>query len=267
MNLLDFWQNLPAITPTGFNLFGFPIQFYGLMYLVAFLVSFSLSKKRNKSKKFNFENELLEEFYFVIIIAIILGGRFGYILFYNLEYFIQNPLEAIIPFKDGKYIGIAGMSFHGGLLTAVTAGIFYLKSKKINLLKFSDLVAPTIPIAYMFGRIGNFLNGELYGRASNFVLSMKFDGILRHPSALYEAFFEGFILYLIMNKIKDQKLYEGKLLLVFIVLYSIFRFFIEFVREPDSHIGLFLGFSRGQYLCIVTIIAALLLQRVLRKNT
>ncbi len=261
MQFLEFWQNLPAIIPSGFEVFGFPIRFYGLMYLLAFVTAYVLIRYRLYKKEFDFSVSLVEDFLFLMLACVILGGRIGYVLFYNLDYFLSYPLQIIWPFVNGQYVGIAGMSFHGGLFTCLAAGVWFLKRKKIAILEFADLVMPAAALGYTFGRIGNFVNGELYGRATDFVLAMNFQGELRHPSQLYEAFFEGLVLFVILFGLRKKSWLKNRQLFAFLGLYSFFRFMIEFVREPDGHIGLIYGLSMGQVLSIITVVLAIALAR------
>ncbi len=267
MQLLDYWQNLPSIVPSGFQVFGFPVHFYGLMYLLAFLICYLLLRYRLSRKEADFSLNLLEDFVFTMILGVILGGRLGYVLFYNLGFFLENPLQIVWPFLNGQYIGISGMSFHGGLIACVILGLLFVRKRGVDALKFADFIVPAVPLGYMFGRLGNFLNQELFGRPTDFVLAMNFEGALRHPSQLYEAFFEGLVLFAILWFWRKSRFLKNRILLAFLVLYSGFRFAIEFVREPDPQIGLILGLSLGQYLCLATMLLALVLQKCLKNSS
>jgi len=197
-----------------------------------------------------------------LIVGLLVGARLGYVLFYDLSYFIQHPLEAFFPFKIADYklliTGYYGMSYFGGLVGVIAGGFLFSKRNKINFWKLTDFVVPAIPAGYFFGRIGNFLNGELYGRITGKFWGMYFPaddlGFLRHPSQLYEAFFEGIILFLILLILRSKSKFSGYLLAVYFFGYGLFRFFIEFFREPDGQIGVVLGWlTPGQIFSLLLI--------------
>ncbi|MBN1971888.1 MAG: prolipoprotein diacylglyceryl transferase [Candidatus Delongbacteria bacterium] len=270
MNFIDFWQHIPSkVNSTLFSIGNFPIKYYGLMYILAFTTTYLMMLYRNKKDSFGFDKKLIEDFIFNEIIWVMIGGRLGYVLFYNLNYFISNPLEIFLPFKivDGEFIltGIAGMSYHGATIAAILGTYFFSRRRKINFWKMADFTVVLVPLGYTFGRIGNFTNGELYGRATDFILGMYFpasdDGLLRHPSQLYEAFFEGIVLFILLWNLRNlKKIPSGGFIGLYLIGYGLFRFMIEYVREPDSHLGLLsLGFSMGQWLCLCMIIIGILL--------
>ena len=187
-----------------------------------------------------------------------MGGRFGYILFYNLPYYIKNPLEIIM-------IWNGGMSFHGGLIGVILATHLFSKKKNINQFLFLDMISMAAPIGLFLGRIANFINSELYGRPTEILWSVKFikvDNLSRHPSQIYEAIFEGIILFLLIN-FTFKKFYlkkPGLISALFLIFYSLFRFIIEFTREPDVQLGLiFLNFSLGQLLSIIFLFIGIIL--------
>ncbi|MBN2755349.1 MAG: prolipoprotein diacylglyceryl transferase [Candidatus Goldbacteria bacterium] len=263
---MEFWQNLPLkINPVLFQAGSFQIRYYGLMYAAAFLtVYFILAYRIKRETAPVFNTVLLENFLLFEIAGVMAGGRLGYVLFYDLQYYISNPFLIISPFamENNKLIftGIAGMSYHGGLIGALAAAAVFCRMKKINFWVLSDFVIPAVPAAYTFGRIGNFLNNELYGRAVSSFPGMYFnttEGLsLRHPSQLYEAVFEGIVLFFILWSVRNNKTMEKLLLGLYIFGYGLFRFFIEFFRQPDAHLGLIGGlFSMGQILCLIMITA------------
>ncbi|MDA0764456.1 MAG: prolipoprotein diacylglyceryl transferase [Proteobacteria bacterium] len=244
----------PNINPIALDLGLIKIRWYAIAYLAGILFSWALILKIISIKKINLNSEIISELISNIIIGIILGGRLGYILFYNIEYFLDNFIEI---FK----IWNGGMSFHGGLIGVIIAVIYTAKKYDAKLMLLADLVAISAPIGIFFGRLANFINGELYGRITNHYFGIIFPNggnLPRHPSQLYEAFFEGFLLFLILlTLLQFKKVLEknGLLCGLFISLYGIFRFFIEFVREPDAHIGLlYLNFTMGQLLCLPMLI-------------
>ncbi len=263
--MLNFWQNLPSyLDPVLFNLGPIEVRYYGLMYLVAFAVVYFLVQYRLKTEK-RFENFKLsdvQDFFLYSFLAVVIGGRLGYILFYDFAYYFANPLQVILPFnlKTGEFTGIAGMSFHGGLIGVIVAGLFFSHSKKNSFNELVDLIVPAVPLGYMFGRIGNFLNNELWGRKTDFVLGMNVNGTMLHPSQLYEAFFEGLILFIVLWSIRKFELSNNLNLSLFLIGYGIFRFFIEYVREPDAHLGfLWLNLTMGQILCLGMILLGIFL--------
>lgn len=264
----SWWQTLPYyIDPTIFSLGSFQLKYYGLMYILAFSTVYIIARNRVKREKFEYTNDLIENYFFTIIIFVLIGGRLGYVLFYNLNYFLHNPLEIILPFKFAggfKFTGIAGMSYHGATISAFLGTYLFCKKNKLNFFKFSDFIIPAVPLGYTFGRLGNFINGELYGRVTESWFGMYFpmagDDTLRHPSQLYEAFFEGIILFIILWSIRKSEFAKGKLLALYIIFYGIIRFFIEFVREPDEQLGFILfNLSMGQVLCFIMVLSGIVM--------
>ncbi|HPK53407.1 MAG TPA: prolipoprotein diacylglyceryl transferase, partial [Smithellaceae bacterium] len=180
---------------------------------------------------------------------------------------LQHPLEIILPFDFSagiKFTGLSGMSYHGGVIGVVAVSTYFCIKRKINFWYFADLFAPAIPLGYTFGRIGNFINGELFGRATAVPWGMYFPldptHKLRHPSQLYEAFFEGIVLFLFLWLIRKKSRFDGFLLGLYICGYGLVRFIIEFFREPDYQLGFVLGFlSMGQVLCLAMILGGLII--------
>ena len=233
--------------PVAFNIFSLEIRWYSLSYIFGIMFGWLYCKKR-LIKNDSFQ-ELFDNYIFYLILGIILGGRLGYVLIYNLNYYFSNPLEIIMIWQGG-------MSFHGALIGIILATFIFSKKNKISTFYFLDLVALSAPIGIFFGRIANFINSELYGRESDVFWSVKFllvDNLNRHPSQIYEAIFEGLILFIILNFLisRDDKK-DGYVSAFFLMFYSIFRFLIEFTREPDAHIGFMLfNLSMGQLISII----------------
>jgi len=264
--MIDWWQQLPErINPVLFSIGPLEVRYYGLMYIVAYLIVYGLARwrlKREPRFKMNFEQ--LDGLMIALMIGMLVGARLGYVLFYNLGYYIEHPLEAILPleFQDGaRFVGFAGMSYHGGLVGIILAAIIVLRKYRLDFFLVVDLVVPCIPLAYTFGRLGNFINGELYGRETSMAIGMRFPDApgtaLRHPSQLYEGFFEGVVLFCILWPLKNRLGVRGANIALYLAGYGVFRFLIEYVREPDAHLGLiFLGLSMGQLLCLGMIISA-----------
>ena len=249
--------DFPNINPIAIDIGIIKIRWYAISYICGILLSWFLILKIIKIKNVEISNKNISDLVSNCMIGIIVGGRLGYVIFYNPEYYFNNLLEI---FK----IWNGGMSFHGGFIGVVIPIIYSSKSYKISLMIFSDLISIVSPIGIFFGRIANFINGELYGKVTNHKFGMIFPkggGFHRHPSQLYEAFFAGFVLFVILWLLTNiTNFFDKKGLLTgwFIFLYGCFRFFVEFFREPDIHIGyLYLNFSMGQLLSLPMIIIGL----------
>jgi len=230
------------------------------------------AEQRAGTARYKIQDTLLD-LMLVVFAGLLIGGRLGYVLFYDLAYYVQNPISIISPYDPvtHQFIGIYGMSYHGALIGALSAGWIFVKIKKLNFWRWANFVAPAIPAGYFFGRIGNFLNGELYGRATDEFLGMYFPGdpygLLRHPSALYEAFLEGLALFLILWILRNDQKYQVRLFLLYIIGYAVARIMAEFFREPDAQIGYLFGFlTLGQLLSFLMLIFGLLLILVSRKE-
>ena len=242
--------------PVAFQIFSLEIRWYSLAYIIGILLGWLYCKKK-LIKDLNIVN-LFDDFISYLIMGIILGGRLGYVLFYNLEYYLEKPFDILMVWNGG-------MSFHGGVVGVIVASHLFSKKHKINQFILLDLVSLSAPIGIFFGRVANFINAELYGNPTDLPWSVKFiliDNINRHPSQLYEAFFEGIMLFFILKYFykKDYSHKPGQISSLFLIFYSIFRFFVEFVRTPDSHIGyLILNLTLGQLISIFFIIVGTLL--------
>jgi len=241
--------------PVAFQIFSLEIRWYSLAYIFGLLFGWMYSKNFIIQDKY--VKKLFDDYITYVIIGIILGGRLGYVFIYNPKYFLNNLNE--IPM-----IWNGGMSFHGALIGIILASIIFCKKNKQDFFYFTDLVSLSAPIGIFLGRIANFINSELYGRETELIWSVKFiqiDNLNRHPSQLYEALFEGIVLFLILrffySKISEK---TGLISSLFIIFYSIFRFLIEFTRSPDSHLGLvFLNLSMGQIISILFLLSGLYL--------
>jgi phosphatidylglycerol:prolipoprotein diacylglycerol transferase len=265
----QWWQHLPEkMDPVIFQIGSFRLQYYGLMYIVAFAITYVLIFYRlKKEDRFRISADQVQGLMTAMILGLIVGARFGYVLFYNLSYYLKQPWEIILPFdfSDGMhFIGITGMSYHGGLIGAVIGAGMFIRKNRLDFWSMADLVIPTVPLGYTFGRLGNFINGELFGRPTDAVFGMYFpqaqDPFLRHPSQLYEAFFEGIILFLILWSLRRVMKTKGSLLALYLIGYGLVRFFIEYARQPDAQLGFVLfSFSMGQVLCATMILCGLVL--------
>ncbi len=269
-----WWQHLPQhMSPVIFQIGAFKLQYYGLMYIVAFAITYGLVLYRLKREsRFAVSRPQVNDLTTVIILGLMIGARLGYVVFYNLSYFIRHPLEIFLPFEFSNgitFTGISGMSYHGGLIGILVAAWLYTRKNGLSLREMADLYIPGIPLGYTFGRLGNFINGELYGRVTTAPIGMHFplapEGGLRHPSQLYEALFEGIFLFTVLWGLRRVKAPQGAMLAFYLIGYGTVRFFIEFFREPDAHLGFVLGFlSMGQMLCAGMIAAGAALFFTLR---
>ncbi len=242
--------------------FGFlTVRWYSLAYIAGILLGWWLGKKiiikRFKDKEQLFNIKEFDDLITYLIISIIIGGRIGYVIFYNLEYYIHKPLD-IIKIWEG------GMSFHGALIGIVVGTYFFSIKRKISALFLLDIVAVVSPLGIFFGRIANFINGELVGKVTNVswgVIFPKIDMLPRHPSQLYEAFLEGFILFIILiNLILKENYKTGTCSYLFLIFYGILRIISEFFREPDLQVGyLFNSFSMGSILSFFMILSGIII--------
>jgi len=242
--------------PVAFQILSLEIRWYSLAYIIGIILGWVYCKK--KLIKDQHILGLFDDFITYLIVGIILGGRFGYALFYNLKYYLENPFEILMVWNGG-------MSFHGGLVGVIVASQLFSRKHKINQFILLDLVALSAPIGIFFGRIANFINSELIGRITDLPWSVKFvliDSVKRHPSQIYEAFFEGVVLFFILGYFfrKNYLLNPGKISALFLIFYSLFRFLLEFFRSPDPQIGyLFLNLTLGQLISVFFFITGALL--------
>ena len=236
--------------PVAFQIMSFEIRWYSLAYILGIIIGWILCKKifiKNLDV-----NQKFDDYITHLIIGIIIGGRLGYVLFYNSNYYINNIVDI---FK----IWQGGMSFHGGLLGIIVASIFFAKRNNQDAFVYTDLVSLVAPIGIFFGRLANFINSELYGKVTEVPWAVTFvqvDDLSRHPSQLYEAIFEGIILFILLLHFRNKNFLAkpGLISGLFLIFYSIFRFCIEFFRVPDEQIGyLIFNLSMGQIISLVFI--------------
>ena len=236
---------MPHIDPVFLRLGPLEFRWYGLMYIIGFISAYFIILAGVKRKKIGLTRDDVADFVFTVAMGIILGGRTGYILFYNLAFYLDHPLKVFAVWEGG-------MSFHGGLAGGILAGLYFVRKKKVPIFRMADIVAPSIPVGLGLGRFGNFINGELYGRVTDVPWGMVFSAggnLPRHPSQLYEAILEGPVTYLILWALGRKERPDGVISWSFIALYGLFRFFVEFFREPDLQLGYIFGsFSMGQML-------------------
>ena len=234
--------------PVAFDFFSFQIRWYSIAYILGIILGWIYCKKKliKNTKILNLFDDLVT----YIVVGIIIGGRLGYVLFYNFKYYLENISEIFM-------IWNGGMSFHGGLLGLIFASLLFGNKHKIDAYIFLDLISLAAPIGIFFGRIANFINSELYGKETDVLWSVKFlaiDNIPRHPSQIYEAAFEGLILFILLNYILKKNISNkpGVISSLFLIFYSIFRFLIEFFRVPDPQIGyIIFNLSLGQLISVI----------------
>lgn len=246
----------PHINPVLIHLGPLEVRWYGLMYVIGFLLAYFILIKTSRREHYDLSKQEVGDLLTFCIVGVIVGARLGYCLIYNFSYYFHQPLKVFAVWEGG-------MSFHGGLIGAATAGWIYARRRKKSFLMIADLGALAAPLGLFFGRIGNFINGELYGRVTTVPWGMVFPGagpLPRHPSQLYEAFFEGVVLFLLLLWLSRKRIPHGALMGTFLVGYGVFRFFLEFFRQPDPQLGFVLGpFTMGQVLCSIMVVAGVAL--------
>lgn len=249
----------PQFDPVALHIGPLAVHWYGLMYLFGFGLVYLLGRWRISQGKVQggFTPRDLEDLIFYSVIGVVAGGRLGYVLFYKPGYYFSHPLEIF-------YLWQGGMSFHGGLLGVILVMLFFARKRGVSFFTVSDFIAPLIPLALAMGRLGNFINGELWGRPSSVPWAMVFpqsgDGIPRHPSQLYELGLEGIALFIVMWWFARKPRPTGQVSAVFLIGYGLFRFLVEFTREPDNFLGLLAGgLSMGQWLSIPMVVFGVLL--------
>ena len=242
--------------PVAFQIMSFEIRWYSLAYITGIIIGWLLCKKVLIQK--SDINEKFDDYITYLVIGIIIGGRLGYIIFYNFSYYINN-------FFDIFKVWEGGMSFHGGLIGIIVASILFSKKNNQDSFLYMDLVSLVAPIGIFFGRLANFINSELYGTPTDIPWAVTFiqvDNLSRHPSQLYEAILEGIILFIILMyfKNKDYLKKPGLISGLFLIFYSLFRFFIEFVRVPDEQLGyLIFELSMGQIISLIFFVIGIIL--------
>lgn len=253
--------------PIAFEIFSMKVHWYGIAYVLALISALWFASLFRKDPRFSeIDKKDLENYFLFAELGVILGARLGYILIYSPQRweYLSAPWQIFNPFNArGDFVGISGMSYHGAIIGFLLASYIYAKIKNLNLFKYLDLMALSIPLAYVFGRIGNFLNHELYGRIipENDVLWKPFgiyiNGALRYPSQLIEAFLEGICVFIIVWICKKFFKFDGALIGVYALSYSLMRFIAEFYREPDEQMGYYGILSMGQILSLIMTLASI----------
>ncbi|MBE0619332.1 MAG: prolipoprotein diacylglyceryl transferase [Burkholderiales bacterium] len=242
----------PQIDPIAIAIGPLAVRWYGLMYLVGFASAFLLARSRIKrGMSGNISYEIFDDLFFFSVLGVVLGGRLGYVLFYKPAYYFSHPLEILSVWQGG-------MAFHGGFLGVLVAMLYIARKHRIRWLEITDFIAPLTPLALAAGRIGNFINGELWGRVTDLPWGMVFRGagpLPRHPSQLYQFALEGVLLFVILWLYSAKPRSTGAVSAVFLIGYGVLRFIAEFFREPDNFLGLLaFNLSMGQWLSLPMII-------------
>lgn len=240
-------MNFPVIDPVFFRLGPLQFRWYGLMYVLGFILSYFIIRSEARRRSLDLSSEGVADMIFALALGVVLGGRLGYVLFYDLPSYLANPLKIFAIWQGG-------MSFHGGLAGVALATLWFARSRSLSYLQLGDLAAFAAPVGLGLGRIGNFINGELYGRTTTVPWGIVFpDGgpLPRHPSQLYEALLEGLLLFVLVRLVARRFDAPGIAMATFLAGYGLFRTFVELFRQPDQQIGFFFGlFSMGQLLSL-----------------
>lgn len=255
--MTEQFLQFPVIDPIIFSIGPVALRWYGMMYLIGFLGAMLIANKAADKSGGQWTRDQVSDLLFYGFLGVILGGRIGYVLFYQWEYFLADPLYLF-------QIWQGGMSFHGGLLGVTAAVYIFARKANKSFLSVGDFVVPLVPIGLGMGRLGNFINAELWGRQTDVPWAMVFPTdslqLPRHPSQLYEFFLEGVVLFIILYFVTRKPRSLGLASGVFLIGYGVFRSIIEFYREPDAHLGLYFSFiSKGQILSIPMILAGMLI--------
>lgn len=268
---MEFWQNIYSqFNPIAFNLGSISVHWYGIMYALALLSAIIVAKWFIKYDKLPISNDLFDSYIWWAEIGVILGARIGYIIFYdpNAMYYLTHPWQIFNPFVNGEFTGISGMSYHGAFIGFLIASILFCRKHKVSFWFLADISVIGISAGYVFGRIGNFFNQELVGRVTDASWGIYVDGVLRHPSQLYEAVLEGILIFLILVVIRKKKAFDGQLAILYGILYSLARITAEFFRQPDIQLGFLYGgwLTMGMLISGIFAILSIGIYFFIRKN-
>lgn len=258
-------MQFPHIDPVFLSIGPLQFRWYGLMYILGFLATYLILRSETRRKQLPLSPDDVADLVFFGAMGVVLGGRLGYILFYKLDFYLSHPLQVFAIWQGG-------MSFHGGFLGVVLAFVLYARRKKIAFYTLIDMVAQCAPVGLGLGRIGNFINGELYGRQTEVPWAIIFPGgggVPRHPSQLYEALLEGVLLFAIVRLTALRTTTVGVPAWTFCAGYGLFRFIVEFFRQPDDNLGFLLGgFSMGQLLSLpMFLLGSFMVFRLVRSSS
>jgi len=269
--MIQAWQNFYSWhNPIAISFFGFDVRWYGLMYVLALLSGYLVGRWLVKKDKLPLTLDQYDRAFVWVEVVVVLGARIGYILFYdeNTLFYLTHPWEIFNPFSNGQFVGISGLSYHGAIIGFLIAAFWFCKREKIKFLTLMDLAVVASSAGYGFGRVGNFLNMRLLGRETDLPIGIYVDGVLRHPALLYEALLEGFVTFVILFWYRDKKSFNGELMILYGILYSVARFICEFFRRPDPQLGfvLFGWVTMGQILSFFMFLIGVFLYRFLKNK-
>ncbi|GHV59247.1 prolipoprotein diacylglyceryl transferase [Campylobacterota bacterium] len=267
--MVESWQNFYEWhDPVIFSVGSFALRWYGLMYVSALLIGYMWGKR--VLRHFPITADQYERLFLWFVIGAVVGARLGYVLVYDTHtlYLLSHPWEIFSPFSNGEFAGISGLSYHGAIAGVIVALIIFASREKLAVWLLLDIAAVAGSAGYALGRVGNFLNAELLGRATDVFWGVRIDGVLRHPSALYEAFLEGIVVWIVLLLLYKRRRFNAQMALTYAMLYTAMRFIAEFWREPDSQIGfLALGLTMGQTLSALMFAAALAVYLYVQKRS
>lgn len=268
---MEFWQNIYShFDPIAFSIGAVKVHWYGIMYALALLFAIFVAKWLIKHDKLPISEDLFDSYIWWAEIGVILGARLGYIIFYdpNTIYYLSNPWQIFNPFVNGEFTGIAGMSYHGAFIGFLITSLAFCKKNKVSFWFLADIAVIGISAGYVFGRIGNFFNQELVGRVTDVPWGIYVNGILRHPSQLYEALLEGILIFVILYAIRKRKVFDGQLAIYYGILYSTMRIIAEFFRQPDIQLGFLYGgwLTMGILISAIFALASLILLFVIKRR-
>jgi phosphatidylglycerol---prolipoprotein diacylglyceryl transferase len=261
---MEYWNHIyEHMNPVAFSIFGLPVHWYGLMYVLALVAALYGAKWYVKYDKIPIETATLDAYFIWVEIGVILGARLGYILFYDPHtmYYLTHPWQIFNPYQDGAFVGIRGMSYHGAVIGFFIASYLFSRRKRVSFGLLMDIVAVAVPLGYIFGRIGNFLNQGLVGRVTDVPWGIYVHGALRHPSQLYEAVLEGVVVFAVIWFYRRYKRFDGELILLYGFAYGAMRFTAEFWRQPDPQLGFICcgWLTMGQLLSALMMLAAVVI--------
>lgn len=268
---MEFWNHIyEHFNPVAFDIGFIKVHWYGIMYVMALLSALFFAKWINRHDRMGIPEDVIDDYFIWVEVGVILGARLGYVLFYDPSgYYMDNPLQIFSPFDtNGNFTGISGMSYHGAVIGALLATYLFGRKYPVYLYKILDIAALGIPVGYVFGRIGNFLNQELVGSITTVPWGILVNGVMRHPSQLYEAFLEGFVIAMILYLFRFKKPFDGALIAWYGMLYGLARFIVEFYRMPDVQLGyVCCGMSMGQLMSVGMIIFFGIIYLVIKRAT
>ena len=274
---MEYWNHIyEHFNPVALDLGFISVHWYGIMYISALLTALWFAKWIVKKDNMPISEELLDNYFIWIEIGIILGARVWYILFYdpNTSYYLSHPWQIFNPFQNGEFVGIRGMSYHGAVVGAAVASYFFARRHPGVIYKILDVVALSVPVGFVFGRIGNFLNQELVGRVTDVPWGIyvqdpiSHELLLRHPSQLYEGFLEGVVIAILIYLYRNHRKFDGALVGIYGVMYGTARFIVEFWREADVQLGYYSGWiTMGQIQSLVMIALSIALYFFFKKHS